>query len=109
MNIKDNMRKNSKKKLSKKSQGFKLRLWKKFFKFKALDKDDEVDIELERALMDRDLAFPILKFEHGFYLFGTKKMFMKVLFDGLLVKVGSNFLTVSDFLASYYDKEEKGH
>ena len=57
--------------------------------------------------MDRDLAFPILKFEHGFYLFGTKKMFMKVLFDGLLVKVGSNFLTVSDFLASYYDKEEK--
>ena len=32
---------------------------------------------------------------------------MKVLFDGLLIKVGSNFMTVSDFMDNYYDKEVK--
>ena len=68
-------------------------------------KGDDLDAALERELTGFKLKFPIKKYDGGYYIFGTKKIFIKVLLERLVVRVGTGFLPFQEFMNSYYDRE----
>ena len=79
-----------------------------FFVYKVQadeDEEDEVDMELETQLLGYKLRFPIVYLGDGYYVFGLKKIFIKVLMQALVVKVGTGYLPFSEFMDIYYEKE----
>ena len=66
-------------------------------------KDDLVDIALSEYLNSREAPVPI-KFVRqggGNYLFGTKKIYIKIETGRLLVRVGGGFTSIDEFLCIY--------
>ena len=45
-----------------------------------------------------EIAVPIRRIGEGFYLFGTRKIFAKVLNNKLVVRVGGEFMSFSEFI-----------
>ena len=45
-----------------------------------------------------EIAVPIRRIGEGFYLFGTRKIFAKVLNNKLVVRVGGGFMSFSEFI-----------
>ena len=79
-----------------------------FFVYKAQadeDEEDEVDQELETQLLGYKLRFPIVYLGDGYYAFGLKKVFIKILMQSLVVKVGTGYLPFNEFMDIYYEKE----
>lgn len=48
---------------------------------------------------------PIKKLSDGYYLFGTKKIYAKVLNGRLIIRVGGGFVVIEEFIKQYADKE----
>jgi hypothetical protein len=48
---------------------------------------------------------PIRKVGNGFYLFGTKKIYAKILNGKLVIRVGGGFMIIEEFIATYADAE----
>jgi hypothetical protein len=48
---------------------------------------------------------PIRKVGNGFYLFGTKKIYAKILNGKLVIRVGGGFMIIEEFIATYADTE----
>ena len=48
---------------------------------------------------------PIKRLGDGFYVFGTKKIFVKLMQGRLVVRVGGGFMSVDEFLSQYSDME----
>lgn len=75
-------------------------------------KDDLVDIALSEYLNNREAPIPIkfVRQDGGNYLFGTKKIYIKIETGRLLVRVGGGFTSIDEFLAIYtpveLDKKE---
>ena len=44
---------------------------------------------------------PIRRLGDGFYLFGTRKIFAKVLNNKLVVRVGGGFMSFTEFIDTY--------
>ena len=66
-------------------------------------KDDLVDAFLAEFLNARDNSNPIkfIRQDGGNYLFGTKKVYLKIENGKLLVKVGGGFTSIEEFLTIY--------
>ena len=45
-----------------------------------------------------EITVPIRRIGEGFYLFGTRKIFAKVLNNKLVVRVGGGFMSFSEFI-----------
>ena len=45
-----------------------------------------------------EIAVPIRRIGEGFYLFGTRNIFAKVLNNKLVVRVGGGFMSFSEFI-----------
>jgi hypothetical protein len=48
---------------------------------------------------------PIKRLGDGFYIFGTKKIYVKLMQGRLVVRVGGGFMSVDEFLSQYSDME----
>ena len=48
---------------------------------------------------------PIKRLGDGFYVFGTKKIYVKLMQGRLVVRVGGGFMSVDEFLSQYSDME----
>jgi hypothetical protein len=48
---------------------------------------------------------PVKRLGDGFYIFGTRKIFVKLLQGRLVVRVGGGFMSIEDFLAQYAQTE----
>ena len=48
---------------------------------------------------------PIKRLGDGFYLFGTKKIFARIMNGKLVIRVGGGFMSVDEFLEMYSDQE----
>lgn len=57
------------------------------------DEDDEVDQIFTEALRGVPLRFPIYRLGDGYYLFGIRKIFVKLLMGQMVVKVNVGFVT----------------
>jgi hypothetical protein len=49
-------------------------------------------------LKGQKLKFPIKRLEGGYYVFGTKKIYLKVLLNELVVKVNTSFMPFPEFM-----------
>ena len=59
------------------------------------DKDERLKV----YIYNYDVQFLLIREQEGIYLFGTKKIFMKIENDKLLVKTGGGFMKAE----SYFD------
>jgi len=66
---------------------------------------DEVDLAVAEQLKGRPLQIPIRYLGEGYFLFGTRKVFMKMLYNGLTVRDDQTWKQFTEFMAAYYDKE----
>ena len=60
-----------------------------------------VDELLAQYINSMEISVPIRRLGDGFYLFGTKKIFAKVLNHKLVVRVGGGFMSFSEFIDTY--------
>ena len=48
-----------------------------------------------------EITLPIRRLQDGFYLFGTRKIFAKVLNQKLVVRVGGGYMSFTEFIDAY--------
>jgi len=60
---------------------------------------------LSHYINQTNCPVPIRKIGNGFYLFGTKKIYAKILNGKLVIRVGGGFMIIEEFIATYADAE----
>ena len=68
---------------------------------------DMVDELLAKYINSMDVSVPIRREEAGFYMFGTRKIYAKVLNNKLVVRVGGGFMSFTEFIDTYQHVELK--
>jgi hypothetical protein len=48
---------------------------------------------------------PVKRLGDGYYIFGTKKIFAKIMNSKLVIRVGGGFMVIEEFIAAYGDME----
>lgn len=48
---------------------------------------------------------PIKKLGEGYYLFGTRKIYAKILNGKLVIRVGGGYMVIEEFISTYAEKE----
>lgn len=71
----------------------------------AMPKGDVLDQMLSHYINQTNCPVPIRKIGNGFYLFGTKKIYAKILNGKLVIRVGGGFMIIEEFIATYADAE----
>lgn len=70
-------------------------------------KGDLVDELLAKYVNLTQCPVPIKRLGNGYYLFGTKKIFAKIMNGKLVIRVGGGFMVIEEFIAAYADSEMK--
>jgi hypothetical protein len=68
-------------------------------------KGDAVDEMFQDYIAKIGLDFPITRIGGGFYMFGTKKIYAKIMNGRLVIRVGGGFMGVEEFISTYADSE----
>lgn len=68
-------------------------------------KGDEVDEMLAYYLEMFGTRVPVIRLGGGFYLFGTKKIYAKIMNGKLVVRVGGGYMIIDEFIANYEEPE----
>lgn len=68
-------------------------------------KGDEIDMLLAEALNSYGVDIPMTRLGGGFYLFGTRKIFAKIMNGRLVVRVGGGYMIIDEFLATNSEME----
>lgn len=71
-------------------------------KYKAV-KGDMIDEML--AMYIQNCPVPVKRLGDGFYLFGTKKIYAKIMNGKLVIRVGGGYMNIEQFIASYAEQE----
>ena len=66
-------------------------------------KGDLVDELLAKYINLTQCTVPIKRLGNGYYLFGTKKIFAKIMNNKLVIRVGGGFMVIEEFIAAYAD------
>jgi len=51
------------------------------------------------------MPVPIKKLGDGYYLFGTRKIYAKILNGKLVIRVGGGYMVIEEFISTYAEKE----
>ena len=65
------------------------------------DNSDEVDQMLAKFLNVNNCPVPIKRLGGGYYLFGTKKIYAKILNGRLVIRVGGGYMVIEKFIETY--------
>ena len=71
----------------------------------TLPKGDNLDNMISNYINQVNCPVPIRKIGNGFYLFGTKKIYAKILNGKLVIRVGGGYMIIEEFIAVYADQE----
>ena len=75
-------------------------------KFKYIPvKGDKVDEKMATYMNNFDMDVPMQRLGDGQYMFGTRKVFAKIMNDKLVVRVGGGFMLIDEFLPTYGQQE----
>jgi hypothetical protein len=66
-----------------------------------------VDELLAKYINMASCPVPIKRLGNGYYLFGTKKIYAKIMNGKLVIRVGGGYMIIEEFIASYSDSEIK--
>jgi len=69
----------------------------------TLPKGDNLDNMISNYINQVNCPVPIRKIGNGFYLFGTKKIYAKILNGKLVIRVGGGYMIIEEFIAVYAD------
>lgn len=69
------------------------------------DKGNDVDELLAEYLQENTCPVPIKKLSNGYYLFGTRKIYAKILNGNLVIRVGGGYMSIEEFIESYGQSE----
>jgi hypothetical protein len=48
---------------------------------------------------------PIKKLGNGYYIFGTRKIYAKILNGKLVIRVGGGYMVIEEFISTYAEQE----
>lgn len=65
-----------------------------------------VDKMLAEALAKLNCTLTISRIGGGYYMFGTKKIYCKIINGKLVVRVGGGFMGIEEFISVYGKQEE---
>ena len=68
-------------------------------------KGDKVDELMAVYMNNFDLDVPIQRLGDGNYMFGSRKIFAKIMNDKLVIRVGGGFMLVDEFLNTFGPQE----
>lgn len=68
-------------------------------------KGDMVDELLAQFINMANCPVPIKRLGGGFYLFGLKKIFAKIMNGKLVIRVGGGYMIIEEFIQNYADQE----
>lgn len=68
-------------------------------------KGDYVDQLLADWINNNNCPVPISRLGNGFYMFGSKKIFAKIMNGKLLIRVGGGYMGIDEFMF-YYGAQE---
>lgn len=74
-------------------------------RYTSAAKNDQVDIMLENYVNQHNVMAPIRRIEEGRYLFGTKKIYAKIINGKLMVRVGGGYMSIEEFVEKHQVKE----
>jgi len=60
---------------------------------------------LQKYINEMGVDLPITRLGAGFYMFGTRKIFAKIMNDKLVVRVGGGFMGIDEFIQTYSQAE----
>ena len=66
---------------------------------------DLLDEMLGQYINKSGCPVPIKKLGDGYYLFGTKKIYAKILNGKLVIRVGGGYMVIEEFISTYAEKE----
>lgn len=66
---------------------------------------DKVDEMLASVVNVKNLEVPISRQGDGWYMFGSKKIFTKIMNSKIVVRVGGGFMSMDEFIATYAESE----
>lgn len=78
---------------------------KKVAKTYKAKKGDEVDQMFGQWLNDHDCSLPIKRLGNGYYMFGTRKIYAKIINGKLVIRVGGGYMGIDEFMKHYLDVE----
>ena len=64
-------------------------------------KGDHVDQLLADWINNNDCPVPIKRMGGGYYMFGSKKIFAKIINGNLLIRVGGGYMSIDEFMFYY--------
>jgi hypothetical protein len=73
--------------------------------FKPIKGGDLVDDMLLEYMAKTGCAVPIKKLGDGYYMFGTRKIYAKIMNGKLVIRVGGGYMIIEEFIATYADVE----
>ena len=71
------------------------------------DEKDEVDRLLAQYINFNTCPVPIKRLGGGYYLFGTRKIYAKVMNGRLVIRVGGGYMIIDEFISTYAEVEVK--
>jgi chromosome segregation ATPase len=69
----------------------------------VIEIEDDVDAMLAQYI--QGCPVPIKRLGNGFYMFGTKKIFAKIMNGKLVIRVGGGYMDITEFIKNYADAE----
>lgn len=66
---------------------------------------DDTDRMMLQYLQEWNCDVPITRLGQGYYLFGTRKIYAKILNGKLVVRVGGGYMIITEFLEKYSEQE----
>ena len=70
-----------------------------------IKKGDMLDELLGNYVNETGCPVPIKRLGNGFYMFGSRKIFAKVLNGRLVIRVGGGYMVIEEFISSYAEGE----
>ena len=70
-----------------------------------MKKGDMLDELLGSYVNETGCPVPIKRLGNGFYMFGSRKIFAKVLNGRLVIRVGGGYMVIEEFISSYAEGE----
>jgi len=64
-------------------------------------KGDKVDEKMAVYINNFDMDIPIQRLGDGQYMFGSRKIFAKIMNDKLVIRVGGGYMLIDEFLPTY--------
>jgi Growth-Arrest-Specific Protein 2 Domain len=70
-----------------------------------MPRGDLLDEMIGQYINQANCPVPIKKLGNGYYIFGTRKIYAKILNGKLVIRVGGGYMVIEEFISTYAEQE----